>query len=207
MKNFKVYNKERYHWEVPLFIGFVICFFGILFKKMDYAIFVQLCIFTALLWYSFETRENNKIEQKPIVDLYFRPVTSEHKEYFRLRNTGKGVAYNINVESIIIDKIDNSKYIFSFRIKDPNLMLAPLGDEKTLDIFCETIAQNNNRTWISDVRALNLFKDLVLAKEVANFQNVKFIISFENINRKKFERIFRFFYDKTDCIHRVKLEK
>ena len=126
--------KKGHHWQLPLLIGLIIFLVGFWFRLIDFAIFVQIAIFVALLWYSFETRDlkisselNNELEQKPIVDLFFRPKTEEHEEYLRLRNSGKGVAHNVKVESITV----GSKQ-FNFYFRDPNIVLTPLKDEQTL---------------------------------------------------------------------------
>lgn len=216
MKNFEVYNKNNYQWQFPVLLALILAFIDIIIRgEINTIDLIQIFIFFALLWYSFETRdlkkstqESNDIELRPIVDLYYRPPTANsHGEYFRLRNSGKGVAYNIFVEPIIIDiGIDDNKYIFNFCIKDTNLMLAPLGDEKTINITCETISSNNSSS-ISDINALKLFKNLVLAKRVADLQGVEFIILFENANKKKIKRIFNFFYDNTNYVYRVNFEK
>lgn len=209
MKDFESYNKEQYHWQAPLLFGIIFFIIGVYLDKINFANSIQICIFVALFWYSFETRENNKIEQKPIVDLFYRPRTNKHEEYFRLRNSGKGVAYNIKVEPIIVKNIDDNEYIFSFCIKDPNLMLVPLGDEKTLNTICEQINPDNKSKLLTDnnQEALKIFENLALAKSVRNFQEIQFKVSFENINRKKFERIFGFFYDKKNHICRVSFKK
>ena len=93
-------------------------------KISDRILFIT---FWALLWYANETGKIRKIEEKPVVDLYYRPKTSEHKKYFRLRNNGKGVAYNVQVETVKF----NDK-IFEFYFEDPNLNIINLKNQKVI---------------------------------------------------------------------------
>lgn len=148
--------------------------------------------FWALLWYAWETRgmkkemvEQTQLEQKPIVDLFYRPKTEKHKEYLRIRNSGKGVAYSIRVEQIIIkDKK------FSFYFDDPNAILVPLGDEKTLyvDVW-------NGKSHLGEGQ-LDFLKNTISPQIIYSEQDLKeakFIISYENANKKKYQRVFRFY--------------
>lgn len=188
----KIYNKKTTSWQIPLFLGLIFILVGFWFKFLDFASSIQIAIFAALLWYSFETRDlkisselNNELEQKPIVDLFFRTKTDSHEEYFRLRNSGKGVAYNIKVEPINIDE-----KTFNFYFNDPNAILAPLKDEQTIHIDAR-----NGKGHLGS-RQLDFFKNTVSPQKVFSKDDLKeviFLISYENAVKQKFCRIFRFY--------------
>lgn len=164
--------------------------------------------FLALVWYAWETREmrkemvaQNELEQKPIVDLFFRPKTNNHEAYLRLRNSGKGVAYNISVEDI--NTTDNE--IFEFYFEDPNLILTT-GDEQTLEISASHKDKRGIKTWSGE--SLNYFLTQCVSKNtwgninennesvINDKQKTELTVSYENGIGKKFRRIF-FIYDQT----------
>ncbi|MDO8669485.1 MAG: hypothetical protein Q7K65_04285 [Candidatus Buchananbacteria bacterium] len=161
--------------------------------------------FLALIWYASETSEmrrematQNELEQKPIIDLYYRPAKPEHKKYFRLRNSGKGTAYNINVGDL---KIDNQSFKFYF--EDPNSILI-VGEEKTLDIIASYNDTKGNEHTPGD--GIEFFFNSVGQKsfnalEKNNFKKIsepikiEVIIHYENAVKKKFKRFFTIQHD------------
>lgn len=148
--------------------------------------------FLALLWYAWETGEMKKemvkqteLEQKPIIDLFYRLKTNEHEEYLRLRNSGKGVAYNIQVKPIIIE--DRK---FKFYFNDPNLILTPLGKEQTLHVD----AYDRNKHLGEG--QLDFFKNTISPQTIYSKDDLReanFMISYKNANKKKYQRIFKFY--------------
>jgi len=188
----------------------------ILFSSNDRILFIT---FLALIWYASETEKmkkemiaQNELEQKPIVDLFYRPQTSNHEAYLRLRNNGKGVAYNINVEDV--STVDNE--IFEFYFEDPNLILIT-GGEQTLEISAAYDKQGV-KTWSGE--SLNYFLTQCVTKNtwenldkdneliINDKQKTKLIISYENGIGKRFRRMF-FIYDqkaKTDSKKEFEVE-
>jgi len=153
---------------------------------------ILFATFLALIWYAWETRKmrkemvvQNELEQKPIVDLFYRPKTTKHDEYLRLRNSGKGVAYNINVQTITIE---NKK--FKFYLDDPNLILTPLGNEQTLHVDAW-----NNKSHLGEGQ-LHFLKNTISPQTIYSkndLKKIRFIIFYENANKKKYQRIFEFY--------------
>ena len=176
--------------------------------------------FLALLWYAWETRcmkkemvEQTQLEQKPIVDLFYRPTTPNHEQCLRLRNSGKGVAYNIGVETI---KTDDDK-TFEFYFEDPNLILTT-GDEQTLKINAKYKSRQGGETWPGD--PLNYFLDECVTKNtwenrdennkstINENQKTRLEVFYENAINRKFRRIF-YIYDqiaKTDNKKKFEVE-
>jgi len=121
--------------------------------------------FLALVWYAWETRELRKttknqleLEQRPILNLYYRSE-SKKKGRLRIRNVGRGIAYNIRVSSIKINKNN-----FKFRLDGPNLTLIP-GEEKTLTIKELNEKTNRNGKIVSiggRLDSLNAFLDEIV---------------------------------------------
>ncbi|MFA4880013.1 MAG: hypothetical protein WC650_00115 [Candidatus Doudnabacteria bacterium] len=188
----KIINKNHYHWQIPLLTGLILLQIELWTQPFNFGDSIQICIFVALLWYSFETRElklssklNNELEQKPIVDLFFRPATADHEEYFRLRNSGKGVAYEIQVRPIVIERKR-----FKFYFDDPNLILTPLDDEKTL--YIDAWDGNNHL----GEGQLDFFKNTISPPTIHDkndLKEAKFIITYENAGDEKFYKIFKFY--------------
>lgn len=191
--------KEKYTWLIPLIAGLISIIVWFFYSK-DFGVFVQIIIFVAIFWYSFETRElktssklSNELEQKPIVDFFYRPAIMKHGQYLRLRNSGKGIAYNIEVETI---KEENKSFEFYF--EDPNLILTP-GDEQTLLVNAKYKDERGGETWPGD--ALGYFLGFVKEKTWKNRDNsnvdlltekqkIKLVVSYENAVSQKLRRIF-----------------
>ncbi|MFH1457101.1 MAG: hypothetical protein ABIF17_03225 [Patescibacteria group bacterium] len=162
---------------------------------------VLFLTFLALIWYASETGKmrkemaaQNELEQKPIVDLFYRPQTEKNKACLRLKNNGKGVAYNCSVK--IIDTDDNKTFEFYF--EDSNLIITT-GDEQTLKM----IALSKNKegeTWHGD--SLGYFLEECVTKNtwenidkknqliINNEQKTKLEILYKNGIGKEFKRTF-----------------
>lgn len=138
--------------------------------------------FLALLFYAWETKKIREIEEKPIIDLFYRPK----QRSLKLRNTGKGTAYNIKVESI-----EAKDQIFWFYFDDPNLILVN-GCEQFLYVNTKDRQNSSYKhkdldgflNYISDRKSFN--KD----KRLTEQQKQEIIISYKNALGKKFKTIF-----------------
>jgi len=183
---------------LPLLAKLFISFFKVDTQFND---FILLITAAFIIFYTRETQKmkeemvkQTKLEQKPIVDFFYRPATPKHKEYLRLRNSGKGVAYNIEVETI-----KESDRSFEFYFKDPNLILT-LNDEQTLLINAKYKNEQGVETWPND--PLNYFltecvtkrtwenKDENNKKILSEKQKTKLVISYGNAVNQKFKRFF-----------------
>jgi len=150
--------------------------------------------FLSICWYSYETYRmkeesvrQNEIEQKPILDLYF--FTS--KNIFRLRNSGKGVAYNIHIDPITIGKTT-----FKFYINQPNDILESLGDTKDLEVSAHIKQRNQKSSLISDSGAITLLKNTISPQKILSDKDLKdatFTIHYENALKRKYLRIFKLY--------------
>jgi hypothetical protein len=143
--------------------------------------FILFMTFLTLLWYAWETKKIREIEQKPIIDLYYRPKTADHQEYLRLRNSGKGTAYNIKVERI---KSQDNKKIFEFYFNGPNSILIN-NTEQTLSIQ----AKEGDSNWIDRI-ALNRFLSYIKQQASEKKSKVAIIVSYKNFLRGIFRRTF-----------------
>ena len=184
---------------VLLIIGII----SIIIFILDYIKFsdeVLFLTFLTLFWYAWETGKmrkemfiQNELEQKPIVDLYYQPATSKHEKYFRLRNSGKGIAYNINIDDIKIDSGD-----FKFYFNDPNSILIT-GEEKTLHVIGNYKNKDGNECTPGD--GISFFFNSVGQKyfekldengfrDLSTQSKIEIIISYKNTLNKKFKRFF-----------------
>lgn len=146
----------------------------------------------ALFWYAWETHkmkktmvEQTELEQKPIIDFYYRPETAKHEEYLRIRNSGKGVAYNIQVEPVIIDNENE----FTFWFSDPNLILT-LGEEKTL-----LVGAKSGKHLLGS-HQLDFLKSFISPNTVTDkndLREINITIHYENARRESFKRVFKFY--------------
>lgn len=105
----KITNIPNYEILIPFLIFCVLFIFGTIsllpvlssFIFMKFSDFVLLATLTALLWYSFETRQlknaartANELQQLPFFVLIYNERT------LTLKNEGMGMAYNIAVDDI-----------------------------------------------------------------------------------------------------------
>lgn len=79
----------------------------------------------AILWYSYETRRmkqelvaQRKFEQRPVLIVYRR--TLNNNEVFRIRNIGRGVAFNVKIQKIRLGGEGN--LTFEMGIYEPNIL-------------------------------------------------------------------------------------
>jgi hypothetical protein len=187
--------KKHYHWVAPLLIGLIFFIIALPKIRLDFNILIQIAIFVALFWYSFETRElkfsskfSNELEQRPIVDLYLRdPDEKISKEHFALRNIGKGVAYDVEVESI---EIDDYKYKFYF--DQANSILAPLKDEKPLKMITYTPDSGLIAHDIKNFKNHFSPQSLIVTNDLKN-KFVSFLIKYKNISGEKYYSLFKFY--------------
>lgn len=154
---------------------------------------IYFATFLALLWYAEETKKIREIEQEPIIDLYYRPEIinnpnkeKNHPKYLRLRNSGKGTAYNIKVEKIISE---NGSKEFEFYFEDPNLILMN-NTEQTL--LVESI-HNHEDEQSYQADPLADFLSYIKEQNAKQKKKTKIIVSYENYLQKKFERQFYFY--------------
>ena len=152
----------------------------------DFGSVVLIATFAAILWYSFETRElrlvsqlNNELEQKPIVDLFY-----DSKLGLMLKNNGKGVAYNIELNFTGFNsKI--VKFIYKFYFRGPNVNLFP-NETKNMEI----IEYENTDRLRGGSGALENFKNILASNENNLLGNPQFILCYENTVKRRYQRIF-----------------
>lgn len=150
---------------------------------MSMSDWILYATFLALIWYAEETKKIREIEQTPVVDLYYRPQTSKHEKYFRLRNSGKGTAYNIKIE-----KIKNNGKEFEFYFSDPNLILIN-NCEQTLFIQSKD-GHNGNASYRIRDQALEAFLSYISERAIKHKLGIKIFVSYENYLKKEFKRTF-----------------
>ncbi len=169
---------------------------------------IILATFFALLFYTWETRKMSlattgllKLEE-PIIDLFFRPKTEKHEDYFRIRNTGRGVAYNLKIESDIL----NNKN-FYFVIGDPNLLIVP-EEEKTVLLEESHTNSDGGKEFQIDLNGSSLSLFFSELKNVKEF-SAKIKIHYEDSSKKEYTRIFLVYYEnrlaqeiKIELLHR-----
>jgi hypothetical protein len=180
----------------PLIISILLLVLARLFvpkySGLDASDWIQIGIGVAIFWYSLETmlvRKSmifqNELEQRPIVDLYLRPEKQTYKdvkekEWFALRNIGRGVAYNIRVKNIEINTF-KCKLFF----KCANQILAPLGDERPLHMITQTKGYEKCGMIMHEV------DDFLREIKYPNF--VLFLVTYQNVQGKLFYSLFRLY--------------
>jgi len=107
----------------------------------------------------------------------------------RLRNSGKGTAYNIKVEKI---KAEDSNKEFEFYFADPNLILM-YDKEQTLWVQAKD-NQNGNASYQIKDQALGVFLSYTRDQAMINKTKIKIVIFYENYLQKRFERQFYFYH-------------
>lgn len=196
-------NTRFYKFKLPFFVIliYLLVYFllEIFDKNINYKDFnfignlILLMTFGALIWYSFETRElklssqfTNELEQKPIIDLI-----CNSKGDFVLKNSGKGVAYNIEFE---FTGFDQKKVIFTykFRSRGPNVILFP-NEERQLDL----IEYENDSCLRGGGLALEKLKNIISSNYNNLFGNPQFFIYYKNA-LKKYKREFKFCFNEVN---------
>ncbi|MBI2448436.1 hypothetical protein HYV44_02665 [Candidatus Microgenomates bacterium] len=164
---------------------------------------IVLIITAVIVWkYTKEAQRSNKIQERPILNLYLR----ENKKYLagvqqvvdveyllRLRNVGKGPAYNIKFFTITA-----SDCIYYPYINEPNPILENNGDEKTVNLWIQV---GTNGTEIFDTgHGFQLFMSRLFPTnaDVKDHENLKrtagiFLITYSGVNDKKYNSIFRIY--------------
>ena len=164
----------------------------ILFSFRDTGIlnsFILFITFLALCWYALETKRIREIEQKPIIDLYYRPRTPKHQKCLKLRNSGKGTAYNIRVQKI---EAEDGSREFEFYFDDPNLVLMP--DREQILWVQSKDNRNNGTSYQIKEQALDNFLSYIKEQSILKKTKIKIIVSYENYLQKRFEREFYFYH-------------
>lgn len=189
------------YWEIILVFLLLSPFliFGILYKGINFgdklSNLVLLITFGAIFWYSIETRGlklssklNNELEQRPIINLYLKNSDNRNREHFSLRNIGKGVAYDIEVESI---ELDGFRYKFWFN--QANTMLAP-GSERPLKMITHT---SEGGVILHDVGNFksHFFSSSLKVEELnkCKMNFAPFLVSYKNIVGRKYYSLFKFY--------------
>lgn len=163
---------------------------------------VLLLTLIVILWYSKETqvlreeqRKSNKIAQKsneiqerPILNFYLRGYE------MRLRNVGNGPAYNITVS-----EINAKSFIYRANFDQPNFILEPHKDEKTLVFDVET-PSGGAEIFGSEPQYFELFIDRLFPRDAdPNQYNILkstkavFLINYQGLNNRFYYSIFRIY--------------
>ncbi|MFA5349193.1 MAG: hypothetical protein WC309_02360 [Candidatus Paceibacterota bacterium] len=150
-----------------------------------------VCQYTRAAQKSNKIQEiNNEIQEKPILNLYLRKHGIEDE--LRLRNVGKGPAYNIKFSSI---EADHYKYYPYF--EEPNPILEKDVDEKTIKHWVET---PEGGVEAYDPEGFNLFLTRLFSSSVRDgqYESVArsagvFLITYEGMNGQKYHSIFRIY--------------
>ncbi|MFH1049049.1 MAG: hypothetical protein V1732_05300 [Patescibacteria group bacterium] len=175
----KIFN-DRAFFVALLVIG-ILAILSFIFGLIAFNDEILFLTFLALVWYASETQKIREIEEKPIVDLFYRP----QKQSLKLRNTGKGTAYNIKVENT-----ETEDRIFWFYFEDPNLILIN-GNEQSLYVNIKNKKDNSYRyKELNDFLNYITYKSFNKLKKLTDKQKTKIIISYQNALDKKFQRIF-----------------
>jgi len=150
-----------------------------------------------IVWfYTKAAQRSNEIEEKPILNLYLRESNKGQnvERILRLRNVGKGPAYNIKFFGIEADG-----YTYYPHFNEPNPILENGGDEKTVDLWVAT-PKGGVEVYDSVLGferfLMRLFKreDIQRGKydELARSACV-FLITYEGVNGNKYYSIFRIY--------------
>jgi len=212
----EILNEKTF--SVALLIIAIVAILSFIFGLITFNNEILFLTFLALLWYARETqkmketmREQLKLEG-PVVDLFYRPVTANHKNCFRLKNTGRAIAYNIKVKTIIFDG-----ETFEFSFDDPNLLLVP-NEEKSL------LVRENHKEYKDGAESiigagdgagelLRLIKNKTKKskdkhgyEKLEHLPKVNFYISYENISGQKQNRKFVLFDKGLNSDVQIKLD-
>lgn len=153
--------------------------------------------FWGLVWYAYETRimrkttqsqleltqKQIKVDKTPLLNFYYKTKDKiDPKKYFRLRNVGQAVAYNIKFDNVFIEKTE-----FSFNFEDANSTLIP-GEEKIINVEME----NKNSIKMTTANPQEDFLHAILEdarkeKSLEEQTGIPFLFSCENAFGEKFE--------------------
>ena len=184
------------------FLGYWACFIFLSNISLDYKfttgelISATVLIITAVIvWgYTKAAQKSNEISERPILNLYLREseIGSNTERKFRLRNVGRGPAYNIR-----LSEIKTGKYRYRPYVEGANPILEKDKDEKTLKFIVKTpkgIEVYDNITGIMFFTR-RLFPSSIPEKlhESKKRTSAIFLINYKGINNKNYYSIFRLY--------------
>lgn len=148
-----------------------------------------------VILYTRAAQKSNEIREKPILNLYLREAKTgaNIERTLRLRNVGRGPAYNISFASI-----EAGGYVYSPRLKEPNIILERDGDEKSVDFWVETPtggveAYDKNIGFQFFLSRLFPSQAPKEEHEQRKRTSAMFLINYEGVNDKKYHSIFRLY--------------
>lgn len=144
-----------------------------------------------VFWYTRATERSNEIQERPILNLYIRESGAGAGKILKLRNVGKGPAYNIQFFGI-----KASGYTYFPYFEEPNPILGSNGDEKEIELWVTT-PNNGVEVYHNgfDLFYSRLFGESIINK---NYDAVArsagtFFIAYEGVNGKRYNSIFRIY--------------
>lgn len=193
--------------SLTLLLEFVAFLFIFLDKKqvIDYSLTIGdvgnilVLIITAwMVWiYTEEAQKSNEIQERPILNLYLREeVEGRVKEkILRLRNVGKGPAYNVRISSI---KAKDHWYIPKFN--QANFILEASKDERSVDF--DVLKPNGGfELYENYSHYFELFVDRLFPRDIHDMKQKEvlkrsaavFLINYEGVNKRAYYSIFRLY--------------
>lgn len=163
-----VYDKNHYHWQIPLLVGVCIILIGIYgnfcnFFNFNLSDFVLIITLVAILWYSFETRELKIATQKQLEPILFLYLDKSVK-YLELSNVGKTPIANLFIRPVLIG---NNK--FEFNILKPISHILP-GEKHEIEF---TKSNNSRRTFNQTVR------NLISAMQTVDIKKIELMMIYD----------------------------
>jgi len=149
-----------------------------------------------IVWmYTRAAQKSKEIQEKPILNLYLRKSRTgpNMAHEFKLRNVGKGPAYNIN----FLD-IRPSNYTYYPHFNEPNPILENNGDEKPLDMWVET--PDGSVESYDSISGFQFFLSRLFPRDIPQREQERrkrtsaiFVINYDGVNGKNYHSIFRFY--------------
>lgn len=181
-----------------------------LIKKTNATVSVLSLTLIAIIWYSRETfvlrqkqwesneiaEESNEIQEKPILNLYLRDVKDGPvaRKLLKLRNVGRGSAYNVGISEFETAHVTYSPYF-----NQPNFILEAGGDEKPIAFNVEK-HDGGYELFEDYARDLELFVDRIFPRDTnpehrdsLSRTAAIFLITYEGVNKKSYFSIFRIY--------------
>lgn len=149
-----------------------------------------------VFWYTKAAEQSNEIQERPILNLYLRKTSNGSNNGYipKIRNVGKGPAYNIKFYGIEADG-----YTYYPYFNEANPILESGGDEKEIKLWVTT--PDNGVEMYDASLGFNLLISRLFGKvmiqrgeydSVARSAGV-FLISYEGVSSKSYYSIFRIY--------------
>lgn len=156
---------------------------------------IVLGVTAVIVWeYTKEAQKSNEIQERPILNLNAKKNKDDRYSILKLKNVGRGPAYNV-----IISSLEIKGFVYSFSFNEPNFIL---GAEQSREIYVNVTTPDGGVEFYDNTSSLTfeLFINRLFPRdmnpslrEIYCRTTTVFLINYEGVNNKSYYSIFRIY--------------